>query len=51
MKNEWKGFEQVTDVQMLQKSDTGFPKDKLVTIANAIVICPPIKSLSVKLRN
>ena len=49
MKNEWKGFEQVTDVQMLQKTDTGFPKDKLVTIANAICNLPSDKKFISKI--
>ena len=49
MKNEWKGFEQVTDVQMLQKIDTSFPKDKLVTIANAICNLPSDKKFISKI--
>jgi 2-oxoglutarate dehydrogenase E1 component len=49
MKNEWNGFEQVTDVQMLQRTETGFPKDKLVTIANAICNLPSDKKFISKI--
>lgn len=49
MKNEWKGFEQVTDIQMLQKIDTSFPKEKLVTIANAVCNLPSDKKFISKI--
>ena len=49
MKNEWKGFTQVTDIQMLQKTDTSFPKDKLTTIANAICNLPSDKKFISKI--
>lgn len=49
MKNEWKGFEQVTDIQMLQKIDTSFPKDKLISIANAVCNLPSDKKFISKI--
>ena len=46
MKNEWKGFEQVTDTQMLQKVDTTFSKDGLTAIANVICNLPEDKKFT-----
>ncbi|MFV5697254.1 2-oxoglutarate dehydrogenase E1 component [Flavobacterium sp. ZT3R17] len=43
MKNEWKGFEQVTDKQMLEKYDTSYPKDGLDSIIKTISSLPSDK--------
>lgn len=43
MKNEWKGFEQVTDTQMLQKVDTKFDKNTLDAIIETISTLPSDK--------
>ena len=43
MKNEWKGFEQVTDNQMLEKYDTSYPKDGLDSIIKTISSLPSDK--------
>jgi 2-oxoglutarate dehydrogenase E1 component len=49
MRNEWLGFEQVTDVQMLEKVDTSY--SKLVTqVADAVCNLPTDKSLSIKFK-
>ena len=43
MKNEWKGFEQVTDNQMLEKYDTSYTKDGLDSIIKTISSLPSDK--------
>jgi len=43
MKNEWDGFVQVTDTQMLQKVDTTFAKEGLDSIINTISTLPEDK--------
>lgn len=43
MQNEWEGFAQVDDVEMLQKVDTTFSKEKLTDIANVITQLPSDK--------
>ena len=43
MKNEWKGFEQVSDAQMLQKVDTSYSKEGLTQVANAVCNLPSDK--------
>ena len=50
MKNEWSGFEQVTDTQMLQKVDTTFSKDGLTAIANVICNLPEDKKFISKIQ-
>jgi 2-oxoglutarate dehydrogenase E1 component len=50
MKNEWNGFEQVTDTQMLQKVDTTFSKDGLTAIANVICNLPEDKKFISKIQ-
>jgi len=50
MKNEWLGFKQVTDTQMLEKVETGFPKEGLVTIANAVCNLPSDKKFISKIQ-
>ncbi|MDQ8011873.1 MAG: 2-oxoglutarate dehydrogenase E1 component, partial [Flavobacterium nitrogenifigens] len=50
MKNEWEGFVQVTDTQMLQKVDTSYPKEKLTQIANAISNLPEDKKFISKIQ-
>ncbi|PWA05592.1 2-oxoglutarate dehydrogenase E1 component [Flavobacterium psychrotolerans] len=49
MKNEWQGFQQVTDTQMLQKVDTSFPKEGLTAIANVICNLPSDKKFISKI--
>ena len=43
MKNEWKGFEQVSDTEMLQKYDTSFPKATLDSIIKTVSTLPADK--------
>lgn len=43
MKNEWKGFEQVTDTQMLQNYDTSFSKETLDSIIKTVSTLPTDK--------
>ncbi|WP_035668668.1 2-oxoglutarate dehydrogenase E1 component [Flavobacterium sp. 83] len=43
MKNEWKGFEQVTDTQMLENVDTSYSKDGLDSIIKTISSLPSDK--------
>ncbi|MFV8354188.1 2-oxoglutarate dehydrogenase E1 component [Flavobacterium sp. XS2P14] len=43
MKNEWKGFEQVSDTQMLQKYDTSFPRAALDSIIKTVSTLPSDK--------
>jgi 2-oxoglutarate dehydrogenase E1 component len=50
MKNEWEGFVQVTDTQMLQKVDTSYPKEKLTQIANALSNLPEDKKFISKIQ-
>jgi 2-oxoglutarate dehydrogenase E1 component len=50
MKNEWKGFEQVTDVQMLLNVDTSYPKEGLTDVANAICNLPSDKKFISKIQ-
>jgi 2-oxoglutarate dehydrogenase E1 component len=50
MKNEWRGFEQVTDVQMLENVDTSFPKEGLTDVANAICNLPSDKKFISKIQ-
>lgn len=51
MQNEWLGFEQVTNVQMLEKVDTSYSKKDLPILPMRFVICLQIKSLLVKFKN
>ena len=50
MKNEWKGFEQVSDVEMLKKVDTTFPAAGLTEVANAICNLPSDKKFINKIQ-
>ena len=50
MKNEWKGFSQVTDKQMLGKFDTTFPAAGLTEIANVICNLPADKKFISKIQ-
>lgn len=50
MKNEWKGFEQVTDKQMLQKFDTSFSIEGLTEIAKVICNLPSDKKFISKIQ-
>ena len=50
MKNEWKGFEQVSDVEMLKKVDTTFPKEGLTEVANVICNLPTDKKFISKIQ-
>nr|WP_314896253.1 2-oxoglutarate dehydrogenase E1 component [uncultured Flavobacterium sp.] len=50
MKNEWKGFEQVTDTQMLEKVDTAYSKEGLTEVANAICNLPSDKKFISKIQ-
>jgi 2-oxoglutarate dehydrogenase E1 component len=43
MQNEWNGFEQVTDTQMLQKVDTTFDKSTLDSIIETVSTLPSDK--------
>ncbi len=43
MKNEWKGFEQVSDAKMLENVDTSYHKEGLTQIANAVCNLPSDK--------
>jgi 2-oxoglutarate dehydrogenase E1 component len=43
MQDEWKGFEQVSDDEMLKKVNTTFDKKKLTVIANEIATLPSDK--------
>ena len=50
MRNEWKGFEQVTDTQMLQKVDTAYTKEGLTQVANAVCNLPTDKKFINKIQ-
>ncbi|MBC7748907.1 MAG: 2-oxoglutarate dehydrogenase E1 component, partial [Methylotenera sp.] len=50
MKNEWKGFEQVSDIEMLKKVDTTFPIPGLTEVANAICNLPADKKFISKIQ-
>ena len=50
MKNEWKGFEQVTDAQMLEKVDTTYSIAGLTQVANAICNLPADKKFISKIQ-
>ena len=50
MKNEWSGFEQVTDVEMLLNVDTSYPKEGLTDVANAICNLPADKKFISKIQ-
>ncbi|WP_074724068.1 2-oxoglutarate dehydrogenase E1 component [Flavobacterium frigoris] len=50
MKNEWLGFEQVTDVQMLQKVDTSFSRAGLTQVADAVCNLPTDKKFINKIQ-
>ncbi|MFV8371870.1 2-oxoglutarate dehydrogenase E1 component [Flavobacterium sp. LB2P74] len=50
MKNEWKGFEQVSDVEMLKKVDTTFPQEGLTEVANVICNLPADKKFISKIQ-
>ncbi|WP_310381731.1 2-oxoglutarate dehydrogenase E1 component [Flavobacterium sp.] len=50
MKNEWNGFTQVTDIQMLQNVDTSFPKEGLTAVANSICNLPTDKKFISKIQ-
>jgi 2-oxoglutarate dehydrogenase E1 component len=50
MKNEWKGFEQVTDTQMLENVDTSYSVAGLTEVANAICNLPSDKKFISKIQ-
>jgi 2-oxoglutarate dehydrogenase E1 component len=50
MKNEWDGFVQVTDTQMLQKVDTSYSREGLTAIASAISNLPEDKKFISKIQ-
>ena len=50
MQNEWMGFEQVTNVQMLEKVDTSYSKKGLTNIANAVCNLPADKKFISKIQ-
>ncbi|MFV8325704.1 2-oxoglutarate dehydrogenase E1 component [Flavobacterium sp. ZS1P14] len=50
MKNEWKGFEQVTDRQMLENVDTSYSKEGLTEVADAICNLPSDKKFISKIQ-
>jgi 2-oxoglutarate dehydrogenase E1 component len=50
MQNEWLGFEQVTNVQMLEKVDTSFHKAGLTNVANAVCNLPVDKKFISKIQ-
>lgn len=50
MQNEWLGFEQVTNVQMLEKVDTSYSKKGLTNIANAVCNLPADKKFISKIQ-
>jgi 2-oxoglutarate dehydrogenase E1 component len=50
MKNEWGGFVQVTDTQMLKKVDTSYPKEDLTIVANAVCNLPSDKKFIKKIQ-
>jgi 2-oxoglutarate dehydrogenase E1 component len=50
MKNEWQGFAQVTDTQMLENVDTSYPKEELTAIANVICNLPSDKKFISKIQ-
>jgi 2-oxoglutarate dehydrogenase E1 component len=50
MRNEWLGFEQVTDVQMLEKVDTAYSKEGLTQVADAVCNLPADKNFIKKIR-
>ena len=50
MQNEWLGYEQVTNVQMLEKVDTSYPKKGLITVANAVCNLPADKKFISKIQ-
>ena len=50
MQNEWLGFEQVTNVQMLEKVDTSYPKKGLTNVANAVCNLPSDKKFISKIQ-
>jgi 2-oxoglutarate dehydrogenase E1 component len=50
MQNEWLGFEQVTNVQMLEKVDTSYHKKGLTNVANAVCNLPADKKFISKIQ-
>tara|TARA_R110000868_G_scaffold147118_3_gene368306 strand:- start:125 stop:2899 length:2775 start_codon:yes stop_codon:yes gene_type:complete len=50
MRNEWLGFEQVTDKQMLQKVETSYSKEGLTQVANAVCNLPSDKKFISKIQ-
>jgi 2-oxoglutarate dehydrogenase E1 component len=50
MRNEWLGFEQVTDVQMLEKVDTSYSKAGLTQVADAVCNLPTDKKFINKIQ-
>ena len=50
MQNEWLGFEQVTNVQMLEKVDTSYNKKGLTNVANAVCNLPSDKKFISKIQ-
>ncbi|WP_091085045.1 2-oxoglutarate dehydrogenase E1 component [Flavobacterium gillisiae] len=50
MKNEWLGFEQVTDVQMLQNVDTSYSRVGLTQVADAVCNLPTDKKFINKIQ-
>ncbi|MSP85223.1 MAG: 2-oxoglutarate dehydrogenase E1 component [Flavobacteriaceae bacterium] len=50
MQNEWLGYKQVTNIQMLEKFDTSYPKKGLTNIANAVCNLPADKKFISKIQ-
>jgi 2-oxoglutarate dehydrogenase E1 component len=50
MKNEWEGFVQVTDTQMLEKVDTSYSTEDLTVVANAVCNLPSDKKFIKKIQ-
>ncbi|WP_367756638.1 2-oxoglutarate dehydrogenase E1 component [Flavobacterium sp. WC2430] len=50
MRNEWLGFEQVTDKQMLQNVETSYSKEGLTQVANAVCNLPSDKKFISKIQ-
>jgi 2-oxoglutarate dehydrogenase E1 component len=50
MENEWEGFVQVTDTQMLEKVDTSYPKEDLAIVVNAVGNLPTDKKFINKIQ-
>ncbi|MBC5837534.1 2-oxoglutarate dehydrogenase E1 component [Flavobacterium muglaense] len=50
MKNEWLGFEQVSDQKMLENVETSYPKKGLTEVANAVCNLPSDKKFINKIQ-